>query len=514
MNDDTLGDILANTAWMRRLAQRLVADAAERDEVVQAVWVQALLHAPATENLRPWLAAVLRNVVRMRFRGEARQKRREEAAPTVPSVPATPEELVDRVEVERDVASALLELGEPYRATLLLRYYEDLSAARIAERLGIPAATVRSRLKRGLDELRARLDARQGGDRRRWALALVPSAAAARAGTVKTIAAAIGGALIMKTAVKVTIAAAILLLLGWGSAIVWRGLAPGNEVTRTRAGVAWHVPGGIGVPGHAPATVDGTRIPAWFGQPGAAVRRVAGRVTADGAPVAGATVELGSALSDAGLLPPATRRTDANGRFDFGLVPPAPYSLTGSAPIDSADVREVDTRDPRPPPMASSSGSAAATRSSSATSTTPPAGRSPARACATPTYARARACRAIPPAPIARASIRARPRSRCRRAATAPSTKPSRPSIVPCAAIFCSRPKRPSWSWIHQTFWMTWRSYCPRRNHLPKRLPVLPPLSEEERRVYGLLTRPRPPSTTSPRGANCQAGSFHLHFCS
>ena len=347
VNDDAspLGDILANTVWMRRLAQRLVADAAERDEVVQAVWLQALLHAPATQNPRPWLAAVLRNVVRMGFRGDARRRAREEAA-VVAAPPATPEELVDRVESERDLASALLELAEPYRATLLLRYYEELSAAEIARRLGVPAATVRSRLKRGLDELRAKLEARGGGDRRRWALALIPTATAARGGTAKAIATAIGGALIMKSAVKVTVAAVLLLLFGVGAVAVWRHRAPAGELTRTRAGVAWHVPGGIGVPGRAPATLDGTRIPDWFGQPGAAVRRIAGRVTTAGAPVAGATVELASALTDAGLLPVVTRRTGADGAFDFGLVPPAPYSVSATAPEHSADVREVDTRDP------------------------------------------------------------------------------------------------------------------------------------------------------------------------
>jgi RNA polymerase sigma factor (sigma-70 family) len=346
VNDDALGDILAHTAWMRRLARRLVADAAERDEVVQAVWVQALLHAPATANLRPWLAAVLRNVVRMRFRGEGRRARREETAPAAPAAAATPEELAGRVEVEREVASALLELGEPYRETLLLRYYEDLSAAQIAERLGVPAATVRSRLKRGLEELRGRLDARSDGDRRRWAVALVPSAVAARGTTAKAIAMAIGGALIMKSAVKLTVAAVLLLLLGWTTAVVWRHRAPGGELTRTQAGVAWHVPGGIGVPGQAPATLAGTRIPDWFGQRGAAVRRIAGRVTVDGAPLAGAVVELGSALSDAGLLPVAARKSGSDGRFDFGLVPPASYTLAATAPEHSPAVVELDTRDP------------------------------------------------------------------------------------------------------------------------------------------------------------------------
>ena len=59
---------------MRRLAQRLVADAAERDDVVQAAWMQALVHASATQHARPWLAAVVRNVAFMGFRSEARRE--------------------------------------------------------------------------------------------------------------------------------------------------------------------------------------------------------------------------------------------------------------------------------------------------------------------------------------------------------------------------------------------------------------------------------------------------------
>src|SRR6185369_117121 len=196
------------------------------------------------------------------------------------------------------------------------------------------------------EELRARLDARSDGNRRRWALALVPSAVAARGSVVKSIAVAIGGAVIMKSAIKVTAAAVVLLLLGWGTAVVWRHRAPAGEVTRSRAGVAWHVPGGIGVPGDAPATLAGTRIPDWFGQRGAAVRRIAGRVTVDGAPVAGAVVELGSALSDAGVLPVAARKSGSDGRFDFGLVPPAPYTLAANAPEHSPAVVELDTRVP------------------------------------------------------------------------------------------------------------------------------------------------------------------------
>jgi DNA-directed RNA polymerase specialized sigma24 family protein len=83
--------ILSDSAWLRRLASRLVTDAAERDEVVQRVWLEALTYAPREANLRPWLTVVLRNVARMRFRSDARRRAREEAAAT-PERAATPEE--------------------------------------------------------------------------------------------------------------------------------------------------------------------------------------------------------------------------------------------------------------------------------------------------------------------------------------------------------------------------------------------------------------------------------------
>ncbi|MCU1282171.1 MAG: hypothetical protein JWM53_5717, partial [bacterium] len=343
--DLTLDEVLAQTVWLRRLAHHLVRDEAERDDVVQDAWIEALKKNSSARTLRPWMFGLVRNVARMRLRSEKRRRRHEGAIPAADPA-ATPDQVVERVEVERRVVAALMEIDEPYRSALLLRYYEGLEPSDIARRLGIPASTVRWRLKEALDRLRVRLDREFGGDRRRWGLALVPTATALRGGAFKSIAAAIGGALIMKSAVKVTAGVVLLLLLGWGGVVIWRAHAPSSEVTRSRTGVPWHVPGGIGVPGHAPATLAGVRVPDWFGQRGAAVRRVAGRVTADGAPIAGATVELGSALSDAGLLPAATRRTGADGRFDFGLVPPAPYSITATAADHSADVREVDTRDP------------------------------------------------------------------------------------------------------------------------------------------------------------------------
>ena len=334
----SLDQVLANMAWMRRLAHRLVGDAAKADDVVQQAWVEAVGHAPPAGQLRPWLAGVVKNLARKGHRSDGRRRLRESAVES--EAPTPPSDLVERLEIERAVADALLGVDEPYRTTVLLRYFEDLSASEIARRVGIPAATVRWRLQRGLEELRRRLDARFGNDRRHWALALVPTAAATSTGASAGMVAIIGG-LVMAKAAKVSAALVVLGLLLLGAVTVWRHV-PTGDVTRAPPGVAWRVSGGIG----ATATVAGVKIPPWFGQRGAHIRRIAGRVTFAGAPVEGATVELGSALSDAGMLAPAAQRTGKDGRFDFGAQPPAAYTVAASERVHIPAVLDVDARDP------------------------------------------------------------------------------------------------------------------------------------------------------------------------
>ena len=342
----SVDDVLSQAGWIRQLARRLVRDAADRDDVVQEAWIHALRHAPRAQSLRPWLVGVLRNVARMDRRADARRRAREAVTEEDAPSTSTPEQMVERVEIERELAAALLELAEPYRSTLLWRYYDDLSAAEIARRAGVPAGTVRWRLKHGLELLRARLDARAGGDRRRWSLALVPCAAAARNASATLALATVGGIAIMKLGTKLAVAIALALLFLAGGFALFRHGAASSDVAHARPGTAWRVPGGLGASPAAPPTVAGVALPSWFGQRGAPVRRIAGRVTFAGQPVAGASVELDSDLTDAGLLAPARRRTGKDGLFDFGSQPPAKFSVAATADGKSPAIVETDTRDP------------------------------------------------------------------------------------------------------------------------------------------------------------------------
>jgi RNA polymerase sigma factor (sigma-70 family) len=209
----TIDELLAHREWLTRLARRLVADHETADDIVQETWLAALRRPPRRlRRVRAWLATVARNVVRDRGRSEATRRRREELASGSERLPDTAE-LVARAELRRDLAKRVLGLPEPFRTTVLLRFDEDLAPHEIARRAGIPASTVRGRLRRGLDLLREDLDRARGGDRKGWMTALLPLAGLAGVRAAAVDGAVTAGGLIVGIKVKLILVAAVVLIL-------------------------------------------------------------------------------------------------------------------------------------------------------------------------------------------------------------------------------------------------------------------------------------------------------------
>ena len=166
--------LLEHGDFLRALVGRLVVDDSTADDIVQATWLSALKHPPREGgSVRAWLYRVARNHVRQLRRGEGRRRAREQEVRTALRVP-TPDEIVQRESARRAVVDAVVALGEPYRSTILLRFYEDLPPRKVAHLLDVPVETVRTRTRRGLEQLRQRLDGAYGNDRQRWSRALVP----------------------------------------------------------------------------------------------------------------------------------------------------------------------------------------------------------------------------------------------------------------------------------------------------------------------------------------------------
>jgi DNA-directed RNA polymerase specialized sigma24 family protein len=127
-------ELLEHPAWTRRLARTLIGDDAA-DDLVQDTWLAAVRHPPdASRPLRPWLGTIIRH------------------------------QAVNRsLEVHKILVDLVAELPEPYRRTVLLAYFEELTSAEIGSRQNIPPGTVRGRLKAALELLRQALDQRFGG---------------------------------------------------------------------------------------------------------------------------------------------------------------------------------------------------------------------------------------------------------------------------------------------------------------------------------------------------------------
>jgi RNA polymerase sigma-70 factor (ECF subfamily) len=168
-------ELLAQVGWVRALARELLpADPLLAEDVVQETVLAALRRPPDGErSVSGWLATVLRNFVRQSRRGDLRRKAREVDVARSEALPSTLD-LVEKLSAHRAVVEAVSGLEEPYRTTVLLRYFEELSPPEIARAQGIPLATVKTRLARALDRLRERLDREHGGDGRSWFLALIP----------------------------------------------------------------------------------------------------------------------------------------------------------------------------------------------------------------------------------------------------------------------------------------------------------------------------------------------------
>jgi RNA polymerase sigma-70 factor (ECF subfamily) len=64
-------------------------------------------------------------------------------------------------DLSRTVAAAVASLPEEQREVIVLKEYQDLTFLEIAEALDVPVSTVKTRLYRGLTQLRQRLT-RQG----------------------------------------------------------------------------------------------------------------------------------------------------------------------------------------------------------------------------------------------------------------------------------------------------------------------------------------------------------------
>lgn len=157
--------LLLQRRFVGALARRLVADAAQVDDVAQETWLELLTTNKPPRSIS-WLRAVVRNVVRQLGRSEGRRRAREsEVARVAPTLAPATDEIAGRLELQRRLIERVLALPALHREIVLLHFYEECTVKQAAARLGIPFETARTRLRRALEELRANWNGELGGER-------------------------------------------------------------------------------------------------------------------------------------------------------------------------------------------------------------------------------------------------------------------------------------------------------------------------------------------------------------
>ncbi len=173
MEQQPLAQVLVQHGqFVRTLAYGLLRDAHAAEDVAQETWARYLTRPPAQAGgLRAWLRTVVRNQAMNAGRSAGRRRARERLVAPPDHVEGAEAQL-EQSELLRAVVEAVLALEEPYRETILARYWRGLDVSQVAAQCGASAATVRRREKQALETLRERLDRQSRGRRPAWAVAL------------------------------------------------------------------------------------------------------------------------------------------------------------------------------------------------------------------------------------------------------------------------------------------------------------------------------------------------------
>ncbi len=192
-------------AFLCRLARRLVRDEARADDLVQETCLRTLrMKEGPSGDRRSFLAGVLRQVAREFTRSSSRRRAREKRA-------ARGESRADRAIVEFEAQESLMHalgrLDGATRTTLILRYQDGLSVAAIAALRAESFSAVKSRIHRGLTQLRSDLRAKPGAD------SMAALGVLAKSSALRGSAASFLGSLLMLKPVLAAIGCAFAVIL-------------------------------------------------------------------------------------------------------------------------------------------------------------------------------------------------------------------------------------------------------------------------------------------------------------
>ena len=157
------------TRWedkIRGASYRLLGSEEEARDAAQEAFLKAYRALPGFKRearFSSWLYQIAVNLCRDRLR---RRKGRtlvslealEEVGPVIASRGPGTQDLVEQIDLRRAVRRAIAALPEEQREVVILKEYQGLTFLEIAQALELPISTVKTRLYRGLGQLRLRLE--------------------------------------------------------------------------------------------------------------------------------------------------------------------------------------------------------------------------------------------------------------------------------------------------------------------------------------------------------------------
>ena len=185
-SEDALGALYdRHASGVHAIAYRMTGDRGIAEEVVQetflALWNRAEAFDPSVASLGTWLRSIARNRSVDRLRAAGRRVQLvampgglgddDPGASAIDRLDPDlavfggarrdpdPVEAAEAEDTRTAIADALASMPEDERTVILLAYQHELSQSEIAERLGWPLGTVKTRTRRALGRLRSLLEA-------------------------------------------------------------------------------------------------------------------------------------------------------------------------------------------------------------------------------------------------------------------------------------------------------------------------------------------------------------------
>jgi RNA polymerase sigma factor (sigma-70 family) len=149
---------------VKGLLMKTGTDADIAEEIAQntllAVWRKAAQFDPTTAGAAAWIFTIARNLRIDAARRAIRQARADqpELADDAEEAVDSPETIMARRDDVSRVSAALLKLSEEQSRVVRMSFIEERPHAEIAETLGIPLGTVKSRIRLAMNRLRDLLD--------------------------------------------------------------------------------------------------------------------------------------------------------------------------------------------------------------------------------------------------------------------------------------------------------------------------------------------------------------------